>query len=414
MPWKELSPKMQKIEFLAAWRGNLESKAELCRRFGVSRKTGYKLWRRWREEEEEALCPRSRAPLRCPHAMEEQVRLAIIELRRSHPSWGPKKLRACLERKDPQGRWPALSTIGDLLDREGLVEESRRLRRRHAQPGEPCTLPRAPGELWSADFKGWFLTQNGTRCDPLTVTDSFSRCLLVLRAMTPPIATKDVIAHFTGAFREHGLPLALRTDNGPPFATTGLGVTHFSAWLISLGISPRRIPPGKPQKNGQHEYMHRVLKAETLRPRPAASLEGQQARFDAFLGYYNLERPHEGIGLVTPGSLHARSERGFPEKIGAPEYPEGALVRRVHPAGTIKWRGRNHFLSSALAGRDVRLVEHGEEPVLGIIYYTELLGRLDVRSGAILPPDAGALPRTPEFCAWGPTQERKSGEGEPP
>lgn len=412
MPWKETSPKMEKIAFLAAWRSNEESKAELCRRFGISRKTGYKLWERWREEEEGALCERSRAPRSCPHALPDAVRQALVELRREHPTWGPKKLRAFLLRRDPATSWPALSTIGDLLDREGLVEEARRIRRR------ACPIaalpPLGPHHVWCADYKGWFPTTNGTRCDPLTVTDSYSRMLLLCAALTQPIPTEKVIGCFTMIMRRHGMPLFLKTDNGPPFASVGLGLTRFACWLIQRGVSPRRIPPGKPQQNGQHEYMHRVLKAETTRPHPAASLAGQQQRFDEFQRKYNEERPHEALGMATPASRYSPSPRPFPEKIADPEYPEGATVHRVQKDGYLWWRHQYHFLSTALSGEWVRLVEHNEEPVLSVIYYQELVGRLDVGSGRILPPDPGALPQTPEFDALRSKHGAKKQGDEPP
>jgi len=410
MPWKVMSPKMEKLRFLAAWRANEESMSDLCRRFGISRKTGYKIVARWRNEEEGALLERSRAPQSCPWSTPQEVRDLLVALREQRPTWGPKKLRAYLERRHPEVTWPALSTIGEILRREGLT--CPQLRRRRACPRRGQT-PLAPNEMWCADFKGHFRVLNHTRCDPLTVTDSFSRKLLGCRAMSPPIPTADVMAIFVELFREYGMPLTIQTDNGPPFACAGaMGLTRLSAWWIRLGISPRRIEPGSPQQNGRHERMHRTLKAETIRP-PAGSLEGQQKRFDAFRECYNEERPHEGLDLRTPASLYRPSERLFPEQIIPPQYDEGAIVRRVSKNGCIRWRKEPYFFTTVLDGEDVRIVPHEEQPVLSVIYYGELIGRLDLKQKLVLGPDAGVLPRTPEFSAFRPLQEEEE-SSEPP
>ena len=400
MPWKEMSPKMQKVAFLAAWRENTESMTELCRRFEISRKTGYSLVARWRAEEEGALVERSRAPRSCPHATPSAVREAVLALRRERPTWGPAKLRAWLMRKGPEQHWPAVSTIAVILSREGLVEESRRMRRRCCPvAAEP---PLGPNDVWCVDYKGWFRTGDGTRCDPLTATDSFSRRIMCCVALTPPIATRQVKSIFADLFRERGMPLVIKSDNGSPFGATGLGLTQLSAWWIRLGISPRRIAPGKPQQNGAHERMHRVLKAETTRPRPAGSLVGQQHRFDEFVRVYNTERPHEALAMATPDSLYVLSPRPYPETTPAPEYDSDAVIRRVSSAGMVKWRKQQYYLSSALAGADVQLVSHEEEPMLSVIYYRELVGRIDLANRRVLGPDPGALPRTPGFTALKP------------
>lgn len=400
MPWKETSPKMQKVAFLAAWRENTESMTELCRRFGISRKTGYALVERWRAEEEGALVERSRAPRSCPHATPVEVQDAVLALRRERPTWGPAKLRARLMSQWPDQHWPAVSTIAAILSRGGLVEQSRRIRRRSCPIA--AAPPLAPNDVWCVDYKGWFRTGDGTRCDPLTVTDSFSRMILCCVALTPPIASQQVKCVFADLFRERGLPLMIKSDNGSPFAATGLGLTQLSAWWIQLGISPRRIAPGKPQQNGRHERMHRVLKAETTRPHPAASIVGQQRRFDEFVRIYNNERPHAALALATPGSLYVLSPRPYPERTPKPQYDSGAIVRRVSANGQVKWRKQQYYLSIALAGQDVQLVSHEEEPMLSVIYYSELVGRIDLGTRRVLGPDSGALPRTPGFTALGP------------
>ena len=408
MTWKEMSPKMHKMEFLADWRKNDDSMRALCRKHGISPKTGYKLIARWREEEEGALIEHSRAPKSHPNATPEPVRQAIIGLRLKHPAWGPKKLRKFLQKYAPHIAWPALSTIGEMIRRQGLTHSCGR-RKSRACPIEAMP-PEGPNDQWCADYKGHFLTTNRTRCDPLTVTDSYSRMILCCAALSPPISTAQVQEIFARLFREHGLPRVIKSDNGAPFAATGLGLTRLSAWWIQLGISPRRIPPGKPQKNGRHERMHRVLKEETTRPHPAASLAGQQKRFDAFVRLYNVLRPHEALDFAAPASLYTDSPRPYPDKIAPPEYPEGELVRRVTNKGCIRWHKELFYLSSALCGQDVWIVPHDEEPVLSIIYYRELLGRVDLVRRRILGPDPGALPQTPEFTALWPLHEAKESE----
>jgi transposase InsO family protein len=408
MTWKEMSPKMLKMEFLADWRKNDDSMVSLCRKHGISPKTVSKLIARWRDEQEGALIEHSRAPKSHPNATPEPVRQAIIGLRMKHKGWGPKKLRKFLQKYAGHIQWPALSTFGEILAREGLTASRGRPKSR-ACPHEALP-PEAPNDVWGADYKGHFLTTNRTRCDPLTITDSYSRMILCCVALSPPISTREVQEIFTHLFRKHGLPLAIKSDNGAPFAATGLGLTRLSAWWIQLGISPRRIPPGKPQKNGRHERMHRVLKEETTRPRPAASLTGQQKRFDAFVREYNILRPHEALDFAMPASLYTDSPRPFPEKIAAPEYPEGALVRRVTSKGCIRWHKEQFYLSSALCGQDVWIVPHDEEPVLSVIYYRELLGRVDLMHRCVLGPDPGALPQTPEFTALWPLREAKESE----
>ena len=413
MPWNETSPVFEKALFVSEWFKNEVTKCELCERFGVSRKAGYELMARWRSEGDAAFAGRSRAPRNSPNAVSPEVRKAIIALRVERPTWGPKKLLACLRLRFPEVCWPSGSTAGEILRGAGLTEPQRRRRRASPRRGE---VARTPNDKWCADFKGNFLVQNKTRCDPLTVTDDFSRMLLGCWAMSPPVSTHQVIGHFTSLFREYGMPLTIQTDNGPPFSAAGpLGLTHLSTWWIRCGISPRRIEPGKPQQNGRHERMHRTLKAEAICP-PAGSIDGQQRRFDAFRKDYDFERPHEGIGLVTPASLYVPSLRAFPEQIPDPEYGEDAIIRRVSHQGCIKWRREAYFFSSTLAHEHVRLVPHDEEPIISVIYYRELVGRIDLKQQIALPPDPGALPQTPEFSAFRPMQEeaQKEEKGGPP
>jgi transposase InsO family protein len=262
-------------------------------------------------------------------------------------------LRALLERQDPQRVWPAASTIGQILARHGLVIRRRRSRkvRRYDQPFVGCD---GPNTVWSADLKGWFCTGDGQRCDPVTISDNYSRFLLRCRAVVP--ATYETVQPvFEAAFREYGLPQAIRTDNGPPFATTTVGgLSRLSIWWVKLGIIPERIEPGKPAQNGRHERMHRTLKQETASP-PHPSQRKQQQAFDRFRDEYNYERPHEALSLKTPASLYHSSNRHYPLRDPQVTYPDTMVTRFVKSQGDISWKNHHVYLSETLAGELVGL-----------------------------------------------------------
>jgi putative transposase len=355
MPWKETCVMDEKIAFVVeCLRGELPMTA-LCEHFGISRDTGYRLFQRYREEGGNGLMPRSRAPHRHGMAMAEEIAAAIIALRRERPYWGPKKLRKVLMERDPKRPWPALSTIGDLLRREGLSAPRRR--RRTAVPRSQPFLPVCePNDLWCIGFKGWFRTADGRRCDPLTITDADSRFLIECRIVPETIeAVQPVVDQ---AFRELGLPHAIRSDNGTPFASSASagGLTRLSVHWIKLGIRLERIDPGEPQQNGRHERMHGTLKAETSRP-PAATLAEQQARFDRFRNDFNDNRPHEALGQVPPTRRYHPSRRPYPAKIDDPWYDAEHAVRRVRSNGEIRWGGDLLFLGEALIGEPVGIAE---------------------------------------------------------
>ena len=308
MPWRETAPMKERMRFVTDWERDLYSMVELCERYGVSRKTGYKWVARYEREGPDGLGERSRAPHHCPHRIAADVAAAICDGRRQHPSWGPDKILHWLQRRHPELELPATSTAGDLLARRGLVKKRRR-RRHYTHPGVVPPTTARPNDLSTADFKGHFRTRDGIYCYPLTVADQHTRYLLGCHGL---LSTKGhgVRPVFDRLFREYGLPRAIRTDNGVPFATTGIhGLSQLNVWWIRLGIQHQRILPASPQQNGVHERMHRTLKAATARP-PKDHLVAQQRAFNRFRVLYNDERPHQFLGGRTPGSLYQPSPAG--------------------------------------------------------------------------------------------------------
>lgn len=382
MPWKVTSPMDQRVEFITEWLTGDDSVAALCRRFGISRKTGHRCIGRFEQEGIAGLRERSRARHHQPHAVSPQIEAAIVQARAAHPLWGPRKLRAWLERRQPRRRWPTASTIGEILRRHGLTIARKPRRRATPSPG-PLADSAAPNQVWCADFKGWFRTGDGRRCDPLTISDAHSRFLLRCQAMGPRTGFAQVRPLFEATFREHGLPEIIRTDNGPPFATTGLGgLSALSVWWMRLGVAPERIRPSHPEDNGRHERMHRTLKEATAKP-PRATRRAQQRAFDRFREEYNFERPHEALGQRPPASCHRPSPRAFPERLAPPEYPSWWVVRKVKNSGRIKWGGREIRVCRALTGEHIGLQEVGEG--LWLIHFGALaLGHFDERRWRVL------------------------------
>ena len=349
---------------------------EVCRRYGISRPTGYLWLDRYEAEGTVGLTARSSAPLTCPHRTTPGLERQIVAARRRY-GWGAKKLLHVLRTQHPDVAWPTRSTINDILDRHGLLQKQRP-RRAWAHPGRVAVETTGPNDVWPADFKGQFKTGDGQYCFPLTVTDHFSRRVLVCRGL-PAIAVADVRAAFLASFRAYGLPRAIRTDNGLPFVGQGLqGLSSLNLWWMQLGISHQRIRPGCPQENGTHERMHRELKRETTRP-AAATARAQQRRFDRFRRRYNTERPHEALDNQPPDSVWVPSPRSFPEGRLVPHYPGHLEVRRVSDGGTISWGGHVVFLSEVLRRQDVAL-EEVDEGCWNVLFYTTLLARWDART----------------------------------
>lgn len=381
MPWKERCYMDERLSFISEYLSHEWSLSALCREYGISRRVGYKWIIRFYEHGTSGLTDQSRAPRHHPQGMSESVREMVLQARVAHPTWGARKLRAWLSRIHPETLWPAPSSIGELLHERGLTVSRRRSRR-----GPPYDAPLAHchevNRVWSADLKGWFLTADGQRCDPFTLTDNYSRMLLRCQQVHP--ASHETIQPiFVTAFREYGLPEAIRTDNGPPFATTTVGaLSRLSVWFIRLGIIPERIRPGQPSENGRHERMHRTLKAETASP-PRSSLRQQQRAFDRFRQEYNHERPHEALGQRTPASCYVCSPRPYPLRVPEMRYPEGMLIRTVHSQGDISWKDKNVYLSSTLAGELVGL-EQLDDRYYDIWFGVIRLARLDSYAGKLV------------------------------
>lgn len=370
----------QREQFVHDARLELYAMTELCARYGITTKTGYKWLARFEEQGRAGLADRSHAPHHCPHRIAPAVAQVIVAARRAHPSWGPRKLLDWIGPRHPELELPAISTAGDLLARRGLVKKRRR-RRHHTHPGVVPAVTQEPNDLWTADFKGHFRTRDGVYCYPLTVADQHTRYLLACQGLVS-IHGWRVRPVFERLFHEYGLPRAIRTDNGVPFATRGLhGLSQLNVWWMRLGITHQRIRPARPQENGCHERMHKTLKYEATRP-PERNRVAQQRRFHAFRTEYNTERPHEALGGKPPGACYASSPRPYPVTLPTLEYPGHFLVKPVTAAGTFRFKHKLLFIAQALKHHAIGL-EEVADGVWSIYLGTVLLGRLDERTYVI-------------------------------
>lgn len=345
MPWKETCVMEERMRFVMEVKEGFYSKAQLCRTYGISRPTGDKWLERYALSGVEGLRDLSRAPLCHPNEVGEDLERRILAVRGLHGHWGPKKILAYLEGQSPEGGWPARSTIGALLQRLNLSVPRKRRRRAppHTEPFAACDGPNA---VWCTDFKGWFRTGDGLRCDPLTISDAFSRYLF--RCQATDVRGEIVEPLFVAAFREYGVPWAILSDNGSPFASRGIGgLSRLSVSWVKLDIVVERIAPGHPEQNGRHERMHLTLKQETASP-PAATGRAQQKVFNRFRREFNEERPHEALDQRTPASVYRPSPRVYPERLGPVEYPCGMDARCVQKHGEFYWKGNVVFLGEAL------------------------------------------------------------------
>jgi putative transposase len=401
MVWKETCAVDERMRFVLAVEAGEEAVAALCRQFGISRRVGYKWLGRYRQAGVAGLADRSRAPLCHPQAVATALAERCLAVRRAHPSWGPVKVRAWLERQQPEAGWPVASTIGALFDREGLTVKRRR-RCRAPPASAPFAACGAANDVWCIDFKGWFLTGDGSHCEPLTLSDAHSRYLLRCQAVGRT-DTEHVWPILEAALREYGLPRVLRSDNGPPFASTGAGgLSRLAVLVLKAGVRPERIAPGKPQQNGRHERLHLTLLQDTARP-PAHSLRQQLDRLRVFQRIYNEERPHQALGNTPPADHYSASPRRWDGVLRAPGYPAEHHVRRVRHNGEIKWRGASVYVHQALAGEPVGLAETADGG-FAVCYGPIELGVIDHRGNRLRKPKPRArglvdnprgLPTTP-------------------
>jgi putative transposase len=377
MPWMETGPMDERLQFVRDAQRDRFTMSELCARYGVSRRVGYKWLARYAAEGRRGLMDRSRAPHHCPHKIADAMAALLVAEREAHPFWGAKKLLSVLTRRHPQiGGWPVPSTVADLLARRGLVQR-RRHRRASVHPGVVRPTTAAPNDLWTADFKGQFRTGDGEYCYPLTIADQHTRYLLACRGLrtTQTVTARPV---FERAFREYGLPIAIRTDNGVPFATQAIhGLSYLNVWWMRLGILHQRSRPGCPQDNGAHERMHRTLKRQAIKP-VRGSCAAQQRNFDAFRREYNEERPHERLEQQTPASQYDASARAYPNRLPPLEYPRHFLVKKITTGGTFRFQHKLLYLANAMVDQHIGL-EETDDGIWSIYFNNILLATLDER-----------------------------------
>jgi len=357
MTWKNVNPMEQRILFIADYlKHNYSDFSALCLRYDISRKTGYKWVERYQKLGEQGLHEQSRKPKNHPFATPYVIRKAILDIRKnSKIKFGPKKIQAKLKTQFPSLTPPSITTIYNILKQEGLIE-SRRSRRKTPLYKQPFKKVQAANDLWSVDFKGQFLLKNSHWCYPLTIMDHHSRYLLACQGLSTT-AAKGAKEVFENVFREYGLPLRIRSDNGTPFSSTApAGLSRLSIWWIKLGIHPERIKPGKPQQNGQHERMHLTLK-EAIKNDIMGSFDAQQTVLDQFIEAYNYDRPHESLNQELPKDWYSTSTRAFPEELPEIVYPDYFITRKVTPSGSIYWGNGQVYITNTLEGEIVGMTE---------------------------------------------------------
>lgn len=374
MVWKENKVEDLRKEFINEYFEDKETMSELCRLYGISRQKGYKWINRFKDGGIEALKNKSRAPLKQARETDPQIVHDILEVRIQYRTWGPKKVLALLKRNRPDVDWPSTTTIGNIFDKNGLTVP-RKYRKRVPARTAPLSHCQQSNDVWCTDFKGWFLTGDGQKCEPFTLTDGATRYLIRCLKLNRNDAD-HVWAVLDSAFREYGLPLSLRNDNGPPFGSCGAGrLTSLSIKLIKAGVMPEWIDPGKPQQNGRHERMHLTLKTEATIP-PEHTLELQGMKFNEFQNYFNFIRPHEALDQKTPGSVYMPSTRIWNGKFKSPEYPSDYVVRHVRNCGRIRWKGELPYVGQMLYREPIGLQEQ-DNGIWKVYYGPIILGYIN-------------------------------------
>jgi putative transposase len=378
----------ERIKFVARLLDG-ESMSAVCREFGISRKTGYKIFNRYKDFGLGGLQDRTRRPHRYANKLPFQVEKAIIQIKQDRPTWGAPKIREKLIRQFPMIKPPAKSTVHAILDRHGLV--ARRKRRRYKAQGTELSDARSPNGLWCADFKGQFMLGNHKYCYPLTITDYHSRYLLACESLES-VKEAGAFPVFEQTFKEYGVPVGIRTDNGVPFSAPHalFGLSRLSVWWLRLGISIERIKPGNPQQNGRHERMHLTLKKEATKP-PSYNFLQQQSRFDEFIEIYNHDRPHQALGMKYPGEVYTPSVKEF-RPPDPPEYPFHDRTILVTQCGRICIRKRKINLSVVLGGQHVGIREVADR--IWLVSFMEYdLGFFDEDENRVEPAGNPFIPK---------------------
>ncbi len=384
MPWNESRVSEERLKFIAEVLRAEETMTNLCRSFGISRKTGYKWQERYHAGGPPALVDVSRRPHINPNATPTEIRDRILALRTEHPTWGARKLRARLQCIHPEQHWPAASTIHQIVKRAGLTRTSQR--RRVVRFTQPLVEVARPNQVWCMDFKGSFDCSNGERCDTFTVTDAFSRFVLHCQVINS-LSHSEVDKLCDELMKKYGMPERIRTDNGTPFSSiSGLGISKLSIKWMQLGITHERIEPGKPTQNGRHERLHRTLKEDAATP-PAHSLSLQRQRFEHFTKSFNSERPHQALGMRTPASVYSPSERPYPAAQDLITYDNRHIVRPVRRNGTIRWKSKEIFITEVLRRQTIGLLPNLNS-AFDVYFGTLHLGTIDEHQAKFTPRSA--------------------------
>jgi len=379
MPWKEVNVMELKMAFIAKAFQKDVNFSELCTEYGISTKTGYKWKERFLEEGSAGLQDKSKRPLSSPKQLPEEVICEIIRIKQTKMNWGPKKIRSVYARNHPDRKTPSFSTFDRILKKAGFVTV--RKRRRHINPEriQNRVVAEKPNDIWTVDFKGWWYTSERERCEPLTVRDDYSKYILSI-AILKKGDISSVKFEFDRLFKAYGLPKMIKSDNGPPFASTQglMGLTRLSAWWLSLGIKLDRIDPGSPYQNGAHERMHLDMKKE-LENKISGSLKLHQAVFEEWRKEFNEERPHESLGMRTPAMIYTKSNRKYDGVFDWLVYPEGFLCRRVNNRGYIYFKGRRVFITNALDGYHIGL-KAITKTQMEVWFESNIIGSIDLNT----------------------------------